>query len=311
MAQRKDATGQRYGLWTVIEYIPPNQRSQQNKDLAYLAKCDCGIVRPIRIADLRAGKSTNCGCMRKRDWNIKIGKTYGEITVMYQLMNRHGNSVQKYHCKCSCGKEVDWPADYINKKKNCGCQFMKGFDIIESLVGERFGKLTVLGVSERLDLNGKRAYRICQCDCGNIVEVYRGHLKDGHTKSCGCSESFGETFVANFLNKNNIVFLRQHSFLNLVDKLPLRFDFALFVQNNLMGLIEVQGEQHYNQNSFYYSESLVKHDKMKQEYCLENNIPLLKLDYRKGQEKTNYALWEKQIINFIKEIIPNERIYCE
>ena len=119
---------------------------------------------------------------------------------------------------------------------------MKGFDIIESLVGERFGKLTVLEVSERLDLNGKRAYRICQCDCGNIVEVYRGHLKDGHTKSCGCSESFGETFVANFLNKNNIVFLRQYSFSNLIDKHPLRFDFALLIENNIIGLIEVQGE---------------------------------------------------------------------
>ena len=27
---------------------------------------------------------------------------------------------------------------------------------------------------------------ICQCDCGNTTRVPSGHLKSGHTKSCGC-----------------------------------------------------------------------------------------------------------------------------
>jgi hypothetical protein len=50
------------------------------------------------------------------------------------------------------------------------------------LTGQKFGKLTVLG----LDRMEKRSYWKCICDCGTekIVPVHR--LKNGETKSCGC-----------------------------------------------------------------------------------------------------------------------------
>ena len=47
------------------------------------------------------------------------------------------------------------------------------------LTNQRFGRLVVLMFV------GKEKWS-CHCDCGKIVEVYRGHLRDGHTKSCGC-----------------------------------------------------------------------------------------------------------------------------
>lgn len=50
------------------------------------------------------------------------------------------------------------------------------------LTGQRFGKLVVL---ER-DNTSKRTKWKCKCDCGNEVIVDAAHLKDGHTKSCGC-----------------------------------------------------------------------------------------------------------------------------
>ncbi len=30
---------------------------------------------------------------------------------------------------------------------------------------------------------------LCLCDCGKVVEVAGGHLKNGHTTSCGCKKS--------------------------------------------------------------------------------------------------------------------------
>lgn len=295
-----DETGNQYGEWTILEYIPPDKR--ECRGLNWLAQCSCGDKRPVRIADLRNGKSKSCGCLRKKNWNIEIGKTYGEITVLYQLKNRHNNYIQQYHCRCSCGNEVDWPADYINKKKNCGCKFMEGFDTLQDMIGERYGYLTVIGVSNKLDKKGKHSYRICQCDCGNIVEVSRGHLKDGHTRSCGCMVSFGEDYVVQFLSELNYNVKRQYKIEELKDKNKLPFDIAIFdSKNKLIGLIEVQGKQHFDSSLLFYNEDLIKHDKMKYEYCLNNKIPLLLLDYRNGKEKTNFLEWNNLINKFLEE----------
>ena len=307
MAKLIDETGNKYGEWTILEYIPAEKRA--SKDLAWLAQCSCGNVRPIRISDLRNGKSKSCGCLRHKERNIEINKTYGQLTVLYQLKNRHGNYIQQYHCICSCGNEIDLPAKSINKKKNCGCEYGKGFDKIQEMIGEKYGYLTVLKVSDRLDKKGKRNYRICQCDCGNIVEVYRGHLKDGHTRSCGCMESFGEEYAAQYLTKKNYLIKRQYKLEDLKDKNNLPFDIAIFnSKNKLIGLIEVQGKQHFDNKLLFYSDVLIKHDKMKQEYCLKNKIPLLLLDYRHGQEKTNFSEWNNLIDKFLEE---NDGVYRE
>lgn len=51
------------------------------------------------------------------------------------------------------------------------------------LTGQRFGMLTVV----LYDSDSKKWK--CKCDCGNLKAVSRGHLKDGHVKSCGCFRS--------------------------------------------------------------------------------------------------------------------------
>ena len=52
-------------------------------------------------------------------------------------------------------------------------------------IGERFGKLTVVSKDENKDKGGCIKW-ICKCDCGNIVSVRSGYLRNGTTKSCGC-----------------------------------------------------------------------------------------------------------------------------
>ena len=54
------------------------------------------------------------------------------------------------------------------------------------LTGQRFGRLTVLGPAYS---KGYRRYWRCLCDCGKEKPVEGGHLKSGHTKSCGCYRS--------------------------------------------------------------------------------------------------------------------------
>lgn len=53
------------------------------------------------------------------------------------------------------------------------------------LIGQRFGKLTVLEPAE--NINGKTAW-LCRCDCGKERIAKTKFLRNGKTRSCGCSE---------------------------------------------------------------------------------------------------------------------------
>lgn len=52
------------------------------------------------------------------------------------------------------------------------------------LVGQKFGRLSVIDRTENSKSGGTRF--ICKCDCGNEVVVVGGNLRSGNTTSCGC-----------------------------------------------------------------------------------------------------------------------------
>src|ERR1700677_2824169 len=53
------------------------------------------------------------------------------------------------------------------------------------LFGQKFGKLTVIQYSHTKQPRGE-AFFLCKCDCGELTTVSSGHLRSGHTQSCGC-----------------------------------------------------------------------------------------------------------------------------
>jgi len=56
----------------------------------------------------------------------------------------------------------------------------------DSLIGKKFGQLTVVSMAGKAS-NGTAIY-MCVCDCGNETRTRKGRLVNGGTKSCGCSE---------------------------------------------------------------------------------------------------------------------------
>lgn len=56
----------------------------------------------------------------------------------------------------------------------------------KSLVGERFGRLDVVDVSDKSDCG--RRYYVCECQCDDhtVFDVYGYSLVSGVTQSCGC-----------------------------------------------------------------------------------------------------------------------------
>lgn len=53
------------------------------------------------------------------------------------------------------------------------------------LVGERFGRLTVIAKAEKS--RHKQSRWLCACECGNQVTVLGHLLRSGNTMSCGCA----------------------------------------------------------------------------------------------------------------------------
>ena len=68
-------------------------------------------------------------------------------------------------------------------------------------------------------------------------------MRQGHQKSCGCLHSKTELLIADILKENDILFVQQYTFNDLVSKkgVKLRFDFGIIKDNKLYYLIEYDG----------------------------------------------------------------------
>ena len=55
-----------------------------------------------------------------------------------------------------------------------------------NIIGERYGRLTVVGLGVLPSGRESQQYLICGCDCGNEKTIRKDKLKDGTTSSCGC-----------------------------------------------------------------------------------------------------------------------------
>ena len=144
-------------------------------------------------------------------------------------------------------------------------------------IGNRYGRLLVESFAY---IKNSIAYWNCLCDCGHTTIARGSALRQGSIHSCGCLNSWKEEEIVALLDKENIVYKREYTFEDLYDIRQLRFDFAIFDNNNeLLELIEYQGQQHYENNlEFTNNGKLQKHDQMKKDYCRNNNIPLLELN---------------------------------
>ena len=64
---------------------------------------------------------------------------------------------------------------------------MKNLNRVHDLTGQKFGRLTVIGVDTTKET--RKTYWLCQCDCGKISSHRSDGLLSGRIKSCGCYKS--------------------------------------------------------------------------------------------------------------------------
>lgn len=214
-----------------------------------------------------------------------VGQVFGELTVLQKTSNRASNGGVYWLCQCSCGKTKEILGQSLKSGKtiSCGCVRLKKLEIgrglnFHDLTGKVFGKLTVIKRIEDKELNGRfHVQWECVCECGNTTNVLSSNLVTGNSQSCGLcgNNSHGNIKIAALLTSANIPYEREKCFKDCKDTSQLPFDF--FVNNSY--LIEYDGRQHFNKNTFYYNEKIPIHDHIKSQWCIENNIPLIRIPY--------------------------------
>jgi hypothetical protein len=147
--------------------------------------------------------------------------------------------------------------------------------------------------SKVIYLNSKTKIKIICPEHGEFEQKINDHLYGNGCPTC--RQSKGERDISIFLKKYNINFTKQKRYPECKFKFTLPFDFLI---PSLNTCIEYNGIQHYKYLKFFHKDiesfriQQIK-DKIKREYCENNNIKLLIIKY---DENINEKL--KEILVF-------------
>lgn len=211
------------------------------------------------------------------------GQKFNRLTVLNRAENKNGRVA--WNCQCDCGNKIIVTSKHLrdNHTQSCGClrKERAGKRNFKNIQGLRFGKLFIEKYAYSNKVGG--AMWQCKCDCGNVIIARGADLRNGHTKSCGCISSFGQQKIFQLLKQANFKVQTQKTFENCRFKdthMLARFDF--FVNDSY--LIEYDGKQHFQWSSYGWDNKqnfnkIVEHDKFKNDWCVINEIPLIRIPY--------------------------------
>lgn len=251
-----------------------------------------------------------------RALDIKVGDKFGRWTVIaINVINpasKSQTSIKCCLCECSCNKHtrryIPPSKLHLGRTQSCGC--LKAEQLAERnannssvKVGNIYGKLIViqdLGIRKQSSRNKNERWSLCQCECGSKpIEVKNNMLQNGKKKSCGCLHSAGEFKIKQILEENNITYLQEYSFPDLISNKGrcLRFDFAIFQNNQLSFLIEFDGRQHYTGPEATWSHSITleeiqQRDELKNIYCKNHGYILKRIPFYNTNQITFSSLFD-------------------
>lgn len=227
--------------------------------------------------------------------NVSKNQGYELISKKEEIVNNR--TYITYKCPRHGTKEMRI-YNYNNYKgcpdcasENLNTLFHLDFDEVENRIEKLCGKLH----NKEEYVNMTEENLIIDCPyCGNPFTTSLGLFCQHGGQACpNCrnTESIGEKKIRLYLENHNIIFEQEKWFSDCRDIKPLPFDFYL---PDLNKIIEFDGKQHYESSSLFYHTTLseqTSHDEIKNKYCKDNSIELLRIPY-----------WD---INNINNIIDN------
>lgn len=211
------------------------------------------------------------------------------------FLSKYIDNKTKIKCKCLIDN-YEWEATPNKLLMGRGCPKCANKIIID----DEF-KNKVYSINQDIIVLEKYKNRstklLCQCkyNSHHKWEALPGNLLHG-TGCPYCVESKGEKKIRKFLEENRISFSQEYWFEDCRDKNPLPFDFYLPEYNIC---IEYDGKQHFEIVNFYgvnnnkalnIYQNILKHDKIKTEYCFKNNIVLIRIPFTEYNNINNILL---------------------
>lgn len=143
-----------------------------------------------------------------------------------------------------------------------------------------------------------------RCGCGNEFVTSIASFQNGKARCDVCAKSISryEEKFKSFLEANAISYIYQYTLNQCRDVLPLPFDFYIKDYNVL---VEIDGEGHYhpcnfnqisNEKALLSYQTTIYHDRIKSEYCKQNNLKLLRIPYYAMQDNS----YQNIFFQFIK-----------
>lgn len=118
MNKHIDHTGEKHGMMTVIDYAG----CSKNRKQLVVCKCDCGNEKIVYYDNLKYGKTTSCGCVRRKmvgNLNLIHGKRHTRIyRIWLDMKNRcenrraHGELYENYRDRGISVCE-EWSNDFM------------------------------------------------------------------------------------------------------------------------------------------------------------------------------------------------------
>lgn len=242
--------------------------------------------------------STNCPyCLKnaKIPFSVVLKFVTNKGYKLLTTEKNYKNSTTPLDLECKDCKNIFHPTfkDLKNSKGNGKCaghtkkftiEFVKNY--IELTNEYKLLSIEYKSANEKLNI-------LC-LKCNNQFEKTFEIFKNRNS-GCICQkESNGEKRIKSFLNKFNIEFKRQYKMKDCKNIRVLPFDFYL---PNYNIIIEFDGIQHFKKINFFEKkfnmEKLNTNDLIKTNYCYNNGIFMLRIDYT----------YIKKIDNILKKII--------
>lgn len=270
------------------------QKKSKKRILLYF-KCSCGneFCKTLEDSVYKVYIDCNSCQVKKRGRNKRLGlkaieyvkeQGYKVISApevcrnsdLIEVEDKNGFRGFVTYSKLKSGKRMSLFDIRINKKN-----YIYNVNRLAEISGS---KVQCVGFSNKKYSRQALKFR---CECGNEFITSISNFQNGKIQCNECTKSIShyEKIFKNFLEKQNIEYIYQYSLNQCRDILPLPFDFYIVKEGIL---VEIDGEGHYhpcnfnqisNKQSILSFESTKKHDEIKNNFCYENNIPLLRIPY--------------------------------
>lgn len=229
----------------------------------------------------RAAKRT-----RDSSWYLKKLESKG-LNIVPLEEYRGATTPINHRCNV-CNSEFKTPPTYHIQGHGCKkCAINLRAKLYSSNINEYNEKLndkfngTIYAVGIYTN-NKTKVTHVCSI-CNHKWKSRPDMMLYGNSSCPVCEMSEGERQIYNILISNKVKFERQKSFPDCRYIKPLPFDFAIYDHNNIVALIEFDGEQHFKPKECFGGEKeylkTLKRDSIKTEYCVVNNIKLIRIPY--------------------------------